>query len=94
MLLMSAGLLGRRNGGAPAQTVLARRDLDMRTPLMLRRRAGPVGHPSARARFAAPRRTPVAATRAKKQKSRRLMTRSLMLKRLMMRMRSEFGLPI
>jgi hypothetical protein len=38
---------------------------------MLRRRAGPVGHPSARARFAAPQRTPVAATRAQTQKSGR-----------------------
>ena len=59
---------------------------DEYAPLMLRRhenrvvgRAGPVGHPSTRAHFAAPAWTPVAATRAKTQKSGRLLTRSLKL---------------
>jgi hypothetical protein len=43
---------------------------------------------------AAPARTPVAATRAQTKDRIVLMTRSLKLKRLMMRMRSDFGLPI
>ena len=47
-----------------------------------------------RARFAAPLRTPVGATRAQTKDRVVLLTRSLMLKWQMMRMRSDFGLPI